>query len=76
VTEHPSLDVIIPAAHAADVVGQAIDAVRSQGYSNLGSIIVAAVDEETAETARRHDAVVISNPTGRTPTGLNLALAA
>lgn len=75
-TEHPSLDVIIPAAHAADVVGEAIDAVRSQGYSNLGSIIVAAVDEETADAARRHDAVVISNPTGMTPTGLNLALAA
>jgi len=76
VTEHPSLDVIIPAAHAADSIGQAIDAVWAQGYPNLGSIIVAAPDRETSEAAAKHGAVVVPNPIGTTPAALNLALAA
>jgi hypothetical protein len=50
--------------------------VRTQDYSNLRSIVVASSDEATSETARQHGAVVIANPTGRTPIGLNLALAA
>ncbi len=75
-TEHPSLDVIIPAAHAAHSIGKAIDSVLAQGYPNLGSIIVAARDQDTSEAALRHGAVVVSNPSGKTPVGLNLALAA
>lgn len=74
-TEHPSLDVIIPAANADDSIGTAIGSVRAQGYPNLGSIIVAAGDQETSEAALRHGAVVVSNPSGKTPVGLNLALA-
>jgi glycosyltransferase involved in cell wall biosynthesis len=76
VRDLPFVDVIIPAADAARMIGPAIDAVRAQGYPNLGVIVVASFDEETAEAARRHGAVVVPNPTGRTPNGLNLALAA
>jgi glycosyltransferase involved in cell wall biosynthesis len=76
VTEHPSLDVIIPAADAADAIGKAIDSVRAQGYPHLGSIVVAATDQETSEVALRHGALVVMNPSGKTPVGLNLALAA
>lgn len=72
--EPPSLDVIIPAAHASASIAETIDAVRSQRYPNLASIVVASFDEETAEVARLHGAVVVANPSGKTPTGLNLAL--
>jgi glycosyltransferase involved in cell wall biosynthesis len=76
VNEWPSLDVIIPAAHAAETLGRSIDAVKAQDYPNLASIVVAAYDDETAAVANEHGAVVVANPSGRTPTGLNLALAA
>jgi len=42
VNEWPSLDVIIPAAHAAETLGRSIDAVKAQDYPNLASIVVAA----------------------------------
>ncbi|MGH8916025.1 MAG: glycosyltransferase family 2 protein [Acidimicrobiia bacterium] len=74
-TEHPSLDVIIPAARAVGSIGQAIDAVLAQGYPNLGAVIVAAHDEPTSAEAALHGAVVVPNPGGTTPVGLNLALA-
>lgn len=73
-TERPRVDVIIPAARAADSIGAAIDAVRTQDHP-IETVIVAAFDEETGEVALRHGAKVIPNPSGKTPTGLNLALA-
>ncbi len=73
-TERPRVDVIIPAARAAGSIGVSIDAVRSQDHP-IGSVIVAAFDDETAEEALRHGAKVVPNPSGKTPTGLNLALA-
>jgi glycosyltransferase involved in cell wall biosynthesis len=75
-TTGPSLDVIIPAAKAAGSIGDTIDSIKSQGYPSLGAIVVASHDEETGEVARRHGAEVVPNPSGLTPTGLNLALAA
>jgi glycosyltransferase involved in cell wall biosynthesis len=74
VTQRPSLDVIIPAANAADTIGATIDAVRSQKYPSLRSIVVAAFDDETAESATDHGSTVVRNPSGKTPAGLNLAL--
>ncbi len=46
---------------------------QSQSYP-VGSIVVASFDEATAEVARGRGAVVVPNPSGRTPAGLNLAL--
>jgi glycosyltransferase involved in cell wall biosynthesis len=75
VTDPPSLDVIIPAANAGESIGQAIDAVKDQRYPNLQAIVVASSDVVTSEVASRHGAVVVGNPSGKTPTALNLALA-
>jgi glycosyltransferase involved in cell wall biosynthesis len=76
VTRSPTVDVIVPAARAAGSIGRVIEAIRAQGYPNLGSIVVACADDETANVASRHGAVVVANPTGKTPAGLNLALGA
>jgi glycosyltransferase involved in cell wall biosynthesis len=72
----PSVDVIIPAARASGTISRAIEAVRTQGYPNLGSVVVASSDRETAEIALAHGATVVANPSNRTPAGLNRALAA
>jgi succinoglycan biosynthesis protein ExoA len=76
VTDRPSLAVIIPAAHATATLGEAIEAVKSQDYPELETIVVAAHDAPTAELARSLGADVVDNPSGLTPVGLNLALAA
>jgi succinoglycan biosynthesis protein ExoA len=70
----PSVDVIVPAKDAGDTIRPALEAVNNQTYRNLGSVVVAASDSATAAVARECGAVVVDNPTGRTPTGLNLAL--
>lgn len=67
---------IIPAAHAAQFLSSTIAAVRGQDYPNLGEIIVAASDNESAEAALAAGARVVDNPTGNTPAGLNRALQA
>ena len=75
-TQPPQLDVIIPAANASTTLGAAIESVRSQHYPGLQSIVVAAADESTSRVARDHGAIVVPNPGGSTPVGLNLALSA
>lgn len=74
-SELPSLDVIVPAAKAAGTIADAISAVRAQDYPNLGELVVAAADDETASVAASLGATVVENPGGSTPTGLNRALA-
>jgi glycosyltransferase involved in cell wall biosynthesis len=74
VIDQPVVDVIVPAKDAGGVLGTALRAISKQDYSNLGSIVVAASDPETAAVARDEGAVVVDNPSGRTPVGLNLAL--
>jgi glycosyltransferase involved in cell wall biosynthesis len=75
VIDQPVVDVIVPAKDAAGALGIALRAIANQDYSNLGSIVVAASDPDTAAVARDEGAVVVENPSGRTPVGLNLALA-
>ena len=72
--DQPSVDVIVPAKDAGDAIRPALEAVNNQTYRDLGSVVVAASDSATAAVARACGAVVVDNPTGRTPTGLNLAL--
>jgi succinoglycan biosynthesis protein ExoA len=74
VTQPPGVDVIIPAARASGTIGAAIDSVFAQDYPCLESVVVASSDPETTEAAERHGALVVANPGGSTPTGLNLAL--
>jgi glycosyltransferase involved in cell wall biosynthesis len=68
--------VIVPAANASAVIGDAIEAVKAQNYPTLDSIVVAAFDDETAKVAKSHGAEIVANPSGDTPVGLNLAIAA
>ncbi|MFZ0627063.1 MAG: glycosyltransferase family 2 protein [Acidimicrobiia bacterium] len=72
----PRVDVIIPAARAAQTLASAIASVRGQDYPNLGEIIVAASDTESADVAKEAGVRVIANPSGRTAVGLNLAIEA
>jgi glycosyltransferase involved in cell wall biosynthesis len=73
--DQPSVDVIVPAKDAGETIRPALVAVTSQTYPFLGSVVVAASDPGTAAAARDCGAVVVDNPSGRTPAGLNLALA-
>jgi cellulose synthase/poly-beta-1,6-N-acetylglucosamine synthase-like glycosyltransferase len=75
----PSVSVIIPALHAADVVGHAIDSCLAQ--EQVAEVVVATGDPDTrqavAAAAVGDDRVrVVDNPSGRTPDALNAAIAA
>ena len=72
--DHPVVDVIVPAKDAAGLLGEALRAVKEQTYPRVGEVVVAASDAESAAVAREAGAVVVDNPSGRTPVGLNLAL--
>ncbi len=72
----PTVTIVMPAAGAGLHVGDALDAIEAQDYPNVTEVIVAAADEETANAATRPAVTIVRSPTGRTATGLNLAIAA
>lgn len=72
----PTVSVVIPAANAWRTIKDAIRSVQEQDYGNIVDLVVAAGDARTAEAARLPGVTVVDNPTGRTPAGLNLAVAA
>jgi glycosyltransferase involved in cell wall biosynthesis len=74
VSELPTVSVIIPARGAGESLPETLAAIAAQTYRNVIEVIVAAADEESRSAAR--GATVVDNPTGSTPAGLNLALAA
>ena len=78
----PAVDVVVPALDAASTLDTCLDAVLDQDYDGPITVIVAVgpgrdatweIAEERA--ARDHRVVVVANPTGRTPVGLNIATA-
>lgn len=71
----PSVSVVVPALDAADKIGEALRSIDEQDYPKIVEVIVAAGDEATGETATGLGATVVDNPSGRTPNGLNLAIA-
>lgn len=71
----PTVSIVIPAANAAHSIAASLQAIALQDYPNIVEVVVSAADEETAAMARRLDATVVDNPGGKTPTGLNLAIA-
>lgn len=81
-TERPSVGVVIPVRNAADRLRKAVDSVLAQTEPVTEIVIaLAPSDDGTEELAHllttQHSRVcVVSNPTGRTPNGLNLAIAA
>jgi succinoglycan biosynthesis protein ExoA len=70
----PSVSVVIPAFDAADKIGNALASISAQVYDNVVEVIVAAGDDRTMKAARDMDAIVVHNPSGRTPDALNLAI--
>lgn len=67
---------IVPALDSAHSLPVALASVAAQDYPNIAEVVVAAGDPLTAQAARGAGAVVVDNPTGTTPAGLNLAVAA
>jgi succinoglycan biosynthesis protein ExoA len=79
----PPVDVIVPALNAEATLDACLDAVLDQDYDGTISVAVAvgpgrdATLEIATARARADERVrVVSNPSGRTPAGLNLASAA
>lgn len=70
----PTVSVVIPALNAGPDLEHALDSVREQTYPNVIETIVAAGDDVTRRIAEEAGATTVANPTGRTPTGLNLAI--
>lgn len=70
----PSVSVVIPALNAADKIGAALSSIKSQTYENIAEVIVAAGDDDTLRVAKESGAIVVYNPSGRTPDALNLGI--
>lgn len=70
----PSVSVVIPAFNAADKIGAALSSISSQDYGNIAEVIVAAGDDDSLRVARNSGAIVVHNPSGRTPDALNLGI--
>jgi len=78
----PAIDIVIPALNAATTIDACLDAVLDQDYDGLIAVTVAVGPGRDAtweiveaRAAADERVVVVANPTGRTPVGLNLAAA-
>ena len=69
---------IVPARNEADYIGACVRSIVTQEVSGDLEVIVAdgRSSDETARLAREAGAIVVDNPLGITPAGLNAALAA
>jgi succinoglycan biosynthesis protein ExoA len=65
--------VIVAAAAAERSLPDALAAIHGQDYPGEIEVVVAAADAATARAAQEQAVVVIDNPSGHTPVGLNLA---
>lgn len=72
--EQPPVSIVIPALHAASTLPATLKSIAEQDYPHIREVIVAAGDEETARVAIALGAVVVPNPAGTTPVGLNAAI--
>ena len=72
----PSVSVVVPALNAAGPIRAALKSVEAQTYQHIVETIVAAGDPETEQAAQLLGATVVKNPSGKTPTALNAAIAA
>lgn len=72
VHERPTVSVVIPARDAASSLPRALASIRGQTYPKIIEVVVAAADDESALAA--DGAVVVRNPSGSTPAGLNTAV--
>lgn len=75
----PSVSVVIPALAADTALDRAIQSVRNQDYTGEIDITIALPEHElqrSRDIQRSSSVRVVLNPDGRTPTGLNTAIAA
>jgi glycosyltransferase involved in cell wall biosynthesis len=72
--QRPLVSVVIPVAGAGVTLLDAIDSIRGQDYPGEIEMVVAAGDRGSAEAAAGNDVIVVSNPSGQTARGLNLAI--
>jgi len=82
-TVWPTLSVIMPVRNEAPHLAEAVESVLAQHYPTPIELVLAVApsSDDTMTIARRlarvdRSLVVIGNPTGRTPAGLNLAIEA
>lgn len=61
------------AAAAARTLPATLRAIATQDYTGEIEVVVAAADFDTARAAKSAGAIVVDNPSGATPSGLNLA---
>ena len=81
--EHPVVSVVVPARNAGHTLPRAVEAALAQDPSPAEVVVaVGPSEDDTAEVAaalateHRGLVRVVENPTGRTPDGLNAAIAA
>lgn len=70
----PSVSIIIAAADASASLPRTLDSIDGQTYEGPLEVVIATADRLSADAAGGR-ALVVDNPSGRTPTGLNLAAA-
>lgn len=72
---YPSVSVVIAAAGAETSLPSALTSVENQDYPGSIEVVVASADDGSSSAAAGR-AAVVQNPSGRTASGLNLAVAA
>jgi glycosyltransferase involved in cell wall biosynthesis len=82
-SDSPPVSVILPVLNEAKYLRAAVGSVLSQDYSGEIEVVLALGPSKDSSNAVAEDLAskdprvsVVNNPTGRTPTGLNLAVAA
>ncbi len=81
--QHPGVSIVLPILNEERHLAVAINAILQQDYQGEFEVILAIgpSQDRTMEIARdlaksEHRVVIVESPTGRTPNGLNLAIAA
>lgn len=74
----PSVAVVMPVLNEERHLARALDSVLAQDYPAIDEIVVALGPsrDRTAEILSGYDVTVVDNPSGRTPSALNAAIAA
>lgn len=78
-TRRPSVAIVIPVVDGEQTIRRAIESCRSQDYDGPLEVVVAlgpSRDGTAAVLSEMEDLVVVDNPSGATPDGLNQAIAA